>query len=117
GDPTGGAVTMASRKPRTFVRSGHGQGAGRPHIEIPRDAMPSPVAAPIADPSGPVERRQDGCIGSSAAAKELGRRGGLAKARSLRLVDSLGLARLAEDCAFAPYRTAGDAFVGHHLPE
>lgn len=105
------------KKRRHFKRTGHGNGKGRDHIEVPRDAMPKPVAALPAVPDVPLVFRQNGQIGDSETAKELGRRGGLAKARSLRLVDSLGLAKLAEDSAFAPYRTAADAFVDAHLAE
>jgi len=45
------------------------------------------------------------------------RLGGLAKARKLRLVDSLGLVHIAADAAFAPYRAAAEAFVEAHLAD
>ena len=103
--------------PRHFIRNGHGAGKGRRHVEVPRDGMPKPVAAAPALPAVPLVFRQDGKIGDAATAKELGRRGGEAKARSLRLVDSLGVAKLAEGSVFAPYRGAADQFVDHHLAE
>ena len=107
----------AMKPPRHFVRTGHGAGEGQPHVEIPRDGMPSPVAGPPALPVAPLVFRKDGTIGDSATAKALGSKGGQAKARNLRLVDSLGVAKLAEDSAFAPYRTGADHFVDHHLAE
>jgi hypothetical protein len=33
----------------------------------------------------------------------------------VRLIDSLGLAKLVETSEFAPYRAAADEFVAHHL--
>ncbi len=99
---------------RTFVRAGHGQGKGTPHVEVPpADELPAPVPGePV-----PLVRREDGTIADSTTARELGRLGGLARARRVRLVHSLGLSRLAEDSAFAPYRSAADEFVSHHLEE
>ncbi len=98
------------------LRSGHGTGAGVPRVEVvPADELPSPVPAQIADPGGPVARRQDGTLAGSDAAKALGRLGGLAKARSVRLIDSLGLSSLVEGTQFGPYRAAAEEFVKHHL--
>jgi hypothetical protein len=98
------------------LRNGHGTGAGVPRVEVlPADELPSPVAAPLAVAARPVERRPDGKLAGSEAARELGRRGGEAKARKVRLVDSLGLARIAGESSFAPYRTAAEEFVVHHV--
>jgi hypothetical protein len=47
----------------------------------------------------------------------MGRRGGEAKAKRVRLVDSLGLTALTDDAAFGPYRTGAEHFVTHHLSE
>jgi hypothetical protein len=94
------------------LRSGHGNGKGQPRVEVlPADELPAPVPALAA----PLARRDNGTVADSAAAKELGARGGRAKAAKTRLVSALGLAKLAADAAFAPYRTAGDAFVTEHL--
>lgn len=106
-----------TKPPRTFVRTGHGAGKGQPHVEVPRDAMPRPVAAPSAGNGAPLVFRQDGQIGDSATARELQRRSVEKRARNLRLVDSLGLAAIAEASAFAPYRTGAEHFVEHHLGE
>jgi hypothetical protein len=45
----------------------------------------------------------------------MGRKGGLSKARKVRLIDSLGLTTLAAEATFAPYRTAAEEFVKAHL--
>jgi hypothetical protein len=94
------------------LRTGHGKGAGSPRIEtLPADELPAPV------PSQAVALvfRRNGQIGDSVTAKLLGAEGGRARSRRGRLVTALGLAELATDSAFAPYRSAGDAFVAEHL--
>ena len=94
------------------LRTGHGTGAGQPRVEVlPADELPAPVPG---EPE-PLKRRQDGTIADSETARRLGALGGRAKGRSIRLVDSLGLKKIAEDAAFAPYRTAADDFVKEHL--
>lgn len=98
------------------LRNGHGAGAGVPRIEVPPpDELLPPVPAPLPRESGPVRRRQDGKLADAASARELGRRGGLARARRSRMADALGLATVVEDTAFAPYRRAADEFHRHHL--
>jgi hypothetical protein len=110
-------VKGRKKAPRTFARTGHGDGAGTPHIEVPTDGMPAPVAAPPAAPSVPLAFRQDGRIADTLTAKELGRRGGIAKASKLRLVDASGLARIADDSAFKSYANAAKDLTAHHLAE
>lgn len=105
-----------TRKRKSFVRAGHGAGAGTPHVEMPPPDELS-AAVPAAVSSVPLAFRPDGKIGDSHTAKELGRRGGVATARRVRLIDSLGLATLAEGSLFAPYRAAAESFVAHHLDE
>ncbi|MBX3205497.1 MAG: hypothetical protein KF764_10540 [Labilithrix sp.] len=98
------------------LRKGHGRGAGQPRIEVlPADELPAPVPALEPVSTRPVTRRKNGTIADSASAKEIGRRGGLARMRKARLVSALGLAELAVDAAFAPYRRAGDEFVRAEL--
>jgi len=98
------------------LRTGHGTGKGSPHVEVlPADELPTPVAAAEALPSVPLHFRQNGKIADSGTAKALGKRGGEAKARKVRLVDSLGLATIAEDSSFGPYRAAAEEFVRAHL--
>lgn len=98
------------------LRAGHGRGAGSPRIEVlPADELPAPVPSPAAAPTVALTFRPDGKIADVVTARELGRRGGEATARRVRLVDSLGLAKLSDDSAFGPYRNAADEFVGHHL--
>lgn len=101
-----------------MLRQGHGNGRGVPRVEIaPADEMAPGIPAPAPPRTVPLEFRPDGRIATSETARELGRLGGLATARRVRLVDSLGLSKLAEDSAFAPYRNAAEAFVEHHLAE
>jgi hypothetical protein len=100
------------------LRQGHGTGAGVPRIEVlPGDEQPQPVPAPEAPPSVPLVFRQDGKIGDTATAKELGRRGGRKTAARVRLVDSLGLSAIVEQTSFGPYRSAAEEFVKHHTSE
>ena len=94
------------------LRKGHGNGAGVPRIEtLPPDELPAGVAAPVAAPGVTLPFRPDGKIDGSETARELGRRGGAAKAAKIRLIDSLGLARFAEPNDFQPYRDAAEEFV------
>ncbi len=100
------------------LRSGHGTGAGQPRVEVlPPNELPAPVPAALPVPDGPVARRQNGTVAGSAAARVLGRKGGLEKAKRVRLIDSLGLRKLADDATFRPYRDAAEEFVSHHLAE
>lgn len=71
---------------RSFVRNGHGAGAGRPHVENPRDELPPGVPAPpppAALASGderPIARDANGRPADRAAAAEMGRRSARARA-------------------------------------
>ncbi len=97
------------------LRNGHGTGRGQPRVEVlPPDELPAPVPAPLPEPARPVVRHPDGKLADVASAKELGRRGGEAKARRVRLIDSLGLSKLVEQTTFGPYRAAAEEFVSHH---
>lgn len=104
------------RRRKSFVRAGHGKGQGSPHVEPPPpDELSAPVPASV--PTVPLTFRRDGRIADSLTARELGRRGGEATARRVKLIDSLGLATLVEGSAFGPYRLAAEGFVEHHLEE
>ena len=93
------------------LRTGHGKGAGSPHIEVlPVDELPEPVPGKAEQ----VRRQADGRLADKESAAIIGRRGGLAKAGRIRLIDSLGLSRLAEDNTFSPYKGAAEEFVEHH---
>ncbi len=96
------------------LRTGHGNGAGVPRIEVlPPDELPAAVPAlPV-----PPERREDGTFASSEAASKFARLGGLAKARKVRLIDSLGLTKLVEGNEFSPYREAAEEFLSHHIEQ
>lgn len=94
------------------LRKGHGNGAGVPRIEVlPPDELPEPKP----DLSPPLARNEDGTVADSNTAKALGRRGGLAKAGKIRLLQSLGLVELAEDAKFKPYQKAAEGFIKLHL--
>ena len=105
-----------ARKRKSFVRKGHGAGAGVPRVEVPPPDELS-AAVPAAERSDALTFRPDGRIADTATARALGRRGGQATARRVRLIDSLGLATIADDADFAPYRTGAERFVEHHLGE
>lgn len=100
------------------LRAGHGAGAGTPRVEVlPPDELPPPVAAPTCALSG-VERRQNGTVASTEAARALGRKGGQVKAKRVRLARSLGLSSEAlQHESFTPYRRAASAFRRHHMGE
>lgn len=102
---------------RHFLRTGHGAGKGQVHVENPQKDAPKPVAAPVAVDGAPLVFRKNGQISDKTTAKEMQRRSVEARRRNLRLVDSLGLAKFADDNAFTLYRIAADAFVEHHLTE
>ncbi|MEO7032729.1 MAG: hypothetical protein ABI548_02775 [Polyangiaceae bacterium] len=99
------------------LRTGHGTGRGRTHVELsPLDEQPEGVPAP-ARPELPPEpanaRRSNGQIADRQAASELGRRGGLAraaKALQLRALTGLGL-RGATPAVLAPYLDDANAFA------
>jgi hypothetical protein len=100
------------------LRAGHGAGKGKPRIEVlPPDELPPPVAALQAADTGPINRRPGGQIADPETAKTLGKMGGEAKARRVRLIDSLGLTSISTESTFAPYRTAAEEFTKHHLGE
>ena len=56
----------------------------------PVDELPSGLPEPAAELSGPVERRQDGRVASSEAARQLGQRGGRARARRRAAIAAAG---------------------------
>ena len=96
------------------LRTGHGKGAGSPHIEVlPVDELPGPVANGHANGQPTVKRTAHGHFSPESAALA-GHRGGLAKARRIRLIDSLGLSKLVQDNTFTQYRDAAEEFVEHH---
>jgi hypothetical protein len=97
------------------LRSGHGNGAGVPRVEVlPPNEQPKPVPSAKSQPTAALRFRQDGKISDSETAREMGRCGGQAKARRVRLIDSLGLSSVVEQTSFGPYRTAAEEFVSHH---
>jgi hypothetical protein len=96
------------------LRSGHGNGAGVPHVEVlPADELPEGMPS-------------DADAVSRSAATETGRfaegnrrsvLGGRAKRGKSRLTARLGLASLPEGNTFAPYRRAAATFRRVHCSE
>ena len=90
------------------IRKGHGKGAGTPHVEV---LKPGKLPPAVPGEPAPVVRRSNGTIADSATARELGKRGGLARLKKIRLLDGLGLSQFAKDSAFEPYWRAGNDLV------
>lgn len=102
------------------LRTGHGNGAGAPRVEVlPVDELPAGLAAP-SGPSEPVraaalsavKRTSGGTVADAESARNLGRLGGLAKAekvRKLALLETLGLQSLPDE--LAPYVVAAEEFA------
>ncbi|MBN1605509.1 MAG: hypothetical protein JW940_02695 [Polyangiaceae bacterium] len=83
------------------LRSGHGNGAGVPRIEVlPPDELPAGVPGP-ARPEA--VRDSAGRFVPGAGTKAIARTGGLARASSLQLAQLLGLWTPPEDHPYAPY--------------
>jgi hypothetical protein len=103
------------------LRSGHGAGAGRPHVEVcPVDELPAPIPAPArpgGDREATPERGDGGRFAAGPGTRALSVAANRAKARRVRLVDSLGLSEIASASTFAPYRRAAEEFVTAHLAE
>jgi hypothetical protein len=79
----------------------------------PFDELPQPDPQP--GPDGPVDRRPDGTIASSEAAREMGRRGGQKRQLYSRILRSLGLSELPEGHQFRPYEMAGQDFSNANI--
>jgi hypothetical protein len=89
------------------LRSGHGNGAGVPRIEVlPPDELPGGLPAD-ARADSPGDRGERGRF---ARGNALARAGGQAKRGKSRLTARLGLAAVPDDTAFAPYRRAAATF-------
>ena len=103
------------------IRSGHGNGAGFPRVEVlPPDEQPRGIPAPSREPPPPepdAVRRSNGSIADSCFARELGRRGGLAraaKAKQLRALSGLGL-RGALPEKLRPFLEDAEQFATHEV--
>jgi len=90
------------------LRTGHGQGAGVPRIEVlPADELPAGVQATPLESAG-AERRPDGTFAPGGRTTQAA--GGKATAGKSRLTARLGLSSLPAGNAFAPYRRAASTF-------
>lgn len=93
------------------LRSGHGTGRGTPHVEVlPADELPVGVPDPSREAGSDVKRNEAGHPADAEAARELGRRGGKARAGKSRLAERLGLGDTFDDPRFAPYARSAKAF-------
>lgn len=100
-------------RPRpSLMRTGHGQGAGRPHIEIVADEL----SRGIPEPARPAAARDaSGKFIPSDGTRALARKGGKAKAESVQLQRLLSLAELPTDHAFAPYARLAREWRDDHM--
>lgn len=79
-------------------------------VEVqPADELPPAVPAPAPPPPGTIDPKEQ--------ARQWGRLGGLAKANRVRLVTSLGIAKIAPTSAFGPYLKAAEEYVAHQMAE
>lgn len=98
------------------LRRGHGAGAGVPRVEVlPPDELPAGVADANPSPQAAVNRDALGRLADTESARELGRRGGLAKAGQTRLSGSLALGEAFADPRFEPYARSARAFRKAHV--
>ncbi|MFO0675285.1 MAG: hypothetical protein U0169_02045 [Polyangiaceae bacterium] len=89
------------------LRKGHGTGAGVPRVEVlPADELPAGVPG-NARPESPTDRGEGGRF---APGNALARQGGKARAGKTRLADRLGLTKLPQGAAFAPYKASAVSF-------
>jgi hypothetical protein len=89
------------------IRSGHGNGAGMPRIEVlPADELPAGVPAEARSDS-PVVRGERGHF---ARGNPLAAAGGRARAGKTRLADRLGLRSLPDASEFGTYKAAAVSF-------
>ena len=90
------------------LRSGHGRGAGQPRVEVlPADELPKGVQAPALAESTS-ERTRGGRF--APGARTVQSAGGNARRGKTRLASKLGLASVASDPTFEPYKKAAEDF-------
>jgi hypothetical protein len=104
------------------LRSVHGRAkqyrpaGGRIEVLAP-DELPEGVAALQRPPEPDVNRRSNGTVADSEAARELGRRGGEAKKGTTRLGSELGLGPVMADPEFKGRLGLANAFAKHQVRE
>jgi hypothetical protein len=102
-----------TRTARSFVRAGHGTGAGQPHVEVPPvDELPRGVAQAPAEAPSRGERRENGTWAKGARTAQSA--GGQSRRETTRLAAKMGLAAIADDALFAPYMRAASDFRKTH---
>lgn len=92
-------------------RSGHGAGAGRPHIEVlPADELPAGLPALAGAHAGePRGERGRFALGNKSSAA-----GGRARLGTAKLATRIGIGALADATAFAPYKRMALSFAKAH---
>lgn len=89
------------------LRTGHGNGAGVPRVEVlPPDELP--LGAPSS--AEPASRADFDERGKFAPGNSMARKGGKATAGKSRLAARLGLSHVPDAAAFAPYKRAAVSF-------
>jgi hypothetical protein len=95
------------------LRSGHGKGAGRPRVEVlPADELPDGIPEEAGD--GGLDEPEHDARGRFKAGNTVSAKGGRRKAGAIKLARRLGLDEIASE-AFAPYRSAAEAFRRHEV--
>lgn len=93
------------------LRTGHGNGAGVPRVEVlPADELPAGVPAPEQPSQAAIVRDSQGRLADHESARRLGARGGKAKAGQTALSASVGLGKRFSVPEFQPYAKAARAF-------
>lgn len=97
------------------IRTGHGNGKGRPHVEVvPPNELPVGVRAP-ARPAA--TRDGSGRFVPSDGTKALAREGGKARAQSAQLGRLLGLDEVDPTHPWAPYATLAREWRDSHMEQ
>lgn len=100
------------------LRTGHGTGAGQPRIEVlPVDELPAGTPAPHPSSATVIRRDASGRLADVESARELGRRGGAARAGKTRLARRMRLGEAFADPRFEAYAKAAYHFARAHVGE
>ncbi len=106
-----------------MLRAGHGNGKGKPHVELPKLAdLPSGHAAPEPAPACQAQqapRAADGRLvpgdSTSALASRAASARWLKNKTRVRALEALGLRAMAADAAVLPYFEEADEFARHEI--
>ena len=97
------------------LRSGHGNGAGVPRVEVlPADELPAGVTAP---PRPKAARDSSGKFAPGAGTAALAREAGKARHEALKLERMLGLWEVPEGHEYAPYARLAREWRDEHMAQ